>query len=337
LDRQGQVVIKPQFDDLDSFYSFSEGLAAVEKNGKWGFVDKEGVWVISPRFKSADAFKEGLAPAQVGDQWGYIDISGKWVIEALYEWADVFKEGEGTVYVGGSRSPVFIDRSGKKLRDVYPNMAKLSEQEFQFWDAIHKPDIERINPLWSITYGTDVAWLLLVLEVAWLLPVAYYLIDLFQRNRGNSMKVIPLVVSIALFPAHFAGYKIFGSPQIVDNRPLLDYPLVLDRLEMPNILVAVDGSRHSVKGVTFKPEVVDLPTDLQHQKISHFGEPLLFQPSDDSKSGYVAQYRIWYSCGNTPLPWFFRGPISTHCTDGMELVLSNASEPVRPNANRQEP
>ena len=52
------MVIEPQFDDeLD----FNEGLAPIEKDGKWGFIDKNGKVVIEPQFGEVGQFSEGLA------------------------------------------------------------------------------------------------------------------------------------------------------------------------------------------------------------------------------------------------------------------------------------
>src|SRR5262249_37536648 len=60
---------------------FSEGLAAVKVNGKWGYIDKSGKYVISPQFSRARSFHEGLAFVGWGDKYGYIDTSGTKVIE----------------------------------------------------------------------------------------------------------------------------------------------------------------------------------------------------------------------------------------------------------------
>ena len=77
INRTGQVVILPQFEEAAAF---SEGLAAVEANGKWGFVDENGKLVIEPQFSGAYEFSEGLARVQVGGdkyglygKWGFID------------------------------------------------------------------------------------------------------------------------------------------------------------------------------------------------------------------------------------------------------------------------
>ncbi|EPS6017597.1 WG repeat-containing protein [Campylobacter coli] len=47
MDRSGKFVIKPKFD---SIWDFSEGLAKVKLNGKYGFIDKSGKIIAKPKF-----------------------------------------------------------------------------------------------------------------------------------------------------------------------------------------------------------------------------------------------------------------------------------------------
>jgi hypothetical protein len=63
-EKTGKMVIKPQFEKAESF---SEGLAAVVKGGKWGFIDKTGKMLIKPKFKLDDVagFSEGLKPVNI--------------------------------------------------------------------------------------------------------------------------------------------------------------------------------------------------------------------------------------------------------------------------------
>ena len=58
MDTAGRVVIQMQFKDARSF---SEGLAAVEVDGKWGYIDKSGKVAISRTLKAGWPFSEGLA------------------------------------------------------------------------------------------------------------------------------------------------------------------------------------------------------------------------------------------------------------------------------------
>lgn len=70
-------------DDEETLF-FSEGLAAAEKDGRWGFKNRKGQFVIKPQFDAAGNFNEGLARVRVGNYWGYIDKSGKFVISPRF-------------------------------------------------------------------------------------------------------------------------------------------------------------------------------------------------------------------------------------------------------------
>lgn len=64
----GEIVIAPQFGLADKF---SEGLAAVrvgdDQTGKYGFIDKQGKFVVNPQFVFGGGFKGELARVQVTD------------------------------------------------------------------------------------------------------------------------------------------------------------------------------------------------------------------------------------------------------------------------------
>ncbi|MGI7157691.1 WG repeat-containing protein, partial [Campylobacter coli] len=62
-----------------------EGLARVGLNGKWGFIDKSGKFVIEPKFDSIWDFSEGLAKVGLNGKYGLIDKSGKIVIEPKFD------------------------------------------------------------------------------------------------------------------------------------------------------------------------------------------------------------------------------------------------------------
>lgn len=93
-------------------------LAAVKKDGKWGYIDNQGEWVIQPSFDKVMPFSEGLAAANIGykfdpldadkcqtGKWGYIDKTGQWAIEPSFESAESFREGFAKVNVGAVFRP----------------------------------------------------------------------------------------------------------------------------------------------------------------------------------------------------------------------------------------
>ena len=82
INRQGKVVIPQAITEDDPAPQFSEGLAPVMVNGKFGFADQTGKLVIPASFSEARNFAEGLAPVGVGRKVGYIDKTGKFVWQA---------------------------------------------------------------------------------------------------------------------------------------------------------------------------------------------------------------------------------------------------------------
>ena len=100
IDRNGKVIIKPQFDMAKRF---SEGLARVRVGSKWGFIDQTGKIIIRPQFEISDIgdnnpsldFHEGMAAVSLdeGNKWGYIDRTGKMIIAPRYGAVDRFSEG----------------------------------------------------------------------------------------------------------------------------------------------------------------------------------------------------------------------------------------------------
>ena len=65
--------------------SFHEGLAADEKDGKYGYTDRKGNTVIPHCYDWADAFDEGLAVVKRGDFFGVVNKQGNEVFEPKYE------------------------------------------------------------------------------------------------------------------------------------------------------------------------------------------------------------------------------------------------------------
>lgn len=91
--------------------SFSEGLAAVRLNGKWGFIDKEGKVVVPCKYDGAGSFSEGLAAVMLNDKWGFIDKTGKEVAACQYYDVSEFSEGLAAV-VNDARKLGFINTTG---------------------------------------------------------------------------------------------------------------------------------------------------------------------------------------------------------------------------------
>ena len=100
INQKGEAVGDETFEDAVPFSSSQP--TAVKKNGKWGFVDMDGAWVIEPQYENAEGFSDGLAPVQTGETWGFINQENKLVIAAEFYGAHSFYVGLAPVKDGNT-------------------------------------------------------------------------------------------------------------------------------------------------------------------------------------------------------------------------------------------
>lgn len=74
--------IKPIYEFA---WPFFDGLAKVKVDGKWGFIDKSGEFVIEPTLEKAGWFSQGLAQIVIDNKFGFIDKAGKVIIEPRFD------------------------------------------------------------------------------------------------------------------------------------------------------------------------------------------------------------------------------------------------------------
>ena len=113
IDNRGRLAIDPQFNQA---YPFREGIARVElltgNHLRWAFIDKVGKTIFShPSASKARDFSEGLAAVKIERKWGYINPQGKIVIKPQFEDAQDFSEGLAAVIDVIGRWG-YIDRTG---------------------------------------------------------------------------------------------------------------------------------------------------------------------------------------------------------------------------------
>ena len=95
-------------------------LASVKLNGKWGFIDKAGQFVIAPLYGYVGDFCEGRVsftfdPFSRGFnsncRWGYLDTAGKIVVDPLFDEISEYSKGLARVRIDGKIG--FIAKDGK--------------------------------------------------------------------------------------------------------------------------------------------------------------------------------------------------------------------------------
>ena len=113
INYKGDLLIKPQFDEA---YEFNDGLALVKSKNKYFYISKNGKKINSKEFDFAYSFQEGLAVVQIGTKFGYINKSGDFVIPAIYDYAGSFSEGMAVVVTDNKNG--YINQKGKVVIDI---------------------------------------------------------------------------------------------------------------------------------------------------------------------------------------------------------------------------
>ncbi|MFH1051449.1 MAG: WG repeat-containing protein [bacterium] len=123
IDTSGDFVI-----DLKELVGnkFSEDLAVVTNYDLFaGFINKKGEIVIPVQFESAKKFSEGLAPVNKNSKYNFINKQGEFVITGDFDVVHNFNEGIAFVGDFYPKSLMtlwgFIDKSGKLIQDYKYN------------------------------------------------------------------------------------------------------------------------------------------------------------------------------------------------------------------------
>lgn len=97
MDIEGNWIIEPQWDFAAGF---SEGFGFVSEKEVDFFVDKTGKQLGNNKFSSGHSFSEGIAGVSPIDSelWGYIDRKGEYIIKPQFIFVEPFSEGFAAVY-----------------------------------------------------------------------------------------------------------------------------------------------------------------------------------------------------------------------------------------------
>ncbi len=83
LDSSGNTVSDDLYENARLFIDGTA--AAVQQNGKWGFVNINGEIVIKPEYEDARSFNNGFAAVKRDGKWGFIDTQNNMIIEPTFE------------------------------------------------------------------------------------------------------------------------------------------------------------------------------------------------------------------------------------------------------------
>jgi len=117
IDKKGNLKeIKINSGKITHLKPFTENKAPIEINGKWGFVDTNGVIIIEPKFVNVGYFGHNLAWVRVeGNSIGYINTLGNWVIEPKLIGGGIFDESSGVARIKNKNGWGYMNIKGELL------------------------------------------------------------------------------------------------------------------------------------------------------------------------------------------------------------------------------
>ena len=164
IDKTGQTLFADEQRQFQHMGDFSEGMARVSVNRKWGFIDREFNIAIEPAYDEARDFYAGLAAVRVQTRWGYIDQEGKMVIPPQFEYAGDFSEVMALVKSEGRFG--FINRVGRfsiplqfnEAEPFFRNYARVSQEpNFGYVNVVGQVIWDPRAPIDQITDGEAAA------------------------------------------------------------------------------------------------------------------------------------------------------------------------------------
>jgi len=127
INRQGNWVIQPMFDSL---YSFDDqNFAQAKHNERYGFINRQGNWVIQPFFDCTGFFdNHGYAYAQFNEKYGFINRQGNWLIQPVFGSTGSF-DSHGYAYAELNEKYGFINRQGNwVIQPIFDSLSSFDEQ-----------------------------------------------------------------------------------------------------------------------------------------------------------------------------------------------------------------
>lgn len=96
---------------VNFIYAQTHPLFKITQYDKIGYINNRGQTVIKPVFLNGSDFSEGLAAVRKDGMYGFIDQTGRFVLPPQYDYAQPFSRGTAIVYQDGR--PSLINKTGQ--------------------------------------------------------------------------------------------------------------------------------------------------------------------------------------------------------------------------------
>lgn len=117
VNKEGEFIIQPRFERAYDFNS--QGLAIVQEKNMMGLIDDKGEYAIQPIYGSISPFVEERAVFVLGNLMGVMDETGQVVTKKTYNFVSDYSEGRALVGISpkddGNYIYGYIDKAGNEV------------------------------------------------------------------------------------------------------------------------------------------------------------------------------------------------------------------------------
>jgi hypothetical protein len=175
---------------------------ANSKTGEAKLIDHSGRWGATPEYKDPGVTMgdtNGLIPALLGPVWGYINKEGAWVIKPQFSGAGQFKNGMAMVTNTGNDGVIhvdYIDTNGTSLGPSVPNLKQLI--------VLRTKDALITRDAWY-KRGSDMPWTKVMTEYTSFVLINDQLIAAAHDGKMKLVDLSGKAVSTELFDRIFSA------------------------------------------------------------------------------------------------------------------------------------
>ena len=139
LDNKGNEILSATFDDV---YVFSEGMAIVRKDDKYGYINKKGEYAIEPmKLEYATEFSDGVAWIKEpnGGNWEVIDKTGTVILTLSSQQTAYSTFHNGLAMIWEDSQLKYINKKGDVIYTWHPgsNAPSLEMQQTEIMNQFH--------------------------------------------------------------------------------------------------------------------------------------------------------------------------------------------------------
>ncbi|MFN0047770.1 MAG: WG repeat-containing protein [Cytophagales bacterium] len=138
---------------FSKFEPYRDGMAMVVQKGKYGFIDRDGLLLVSTQYDEARPYSNGLAAIRIAKNWGFVDKQEHFIANPYYDMVNDFDFGAAIVQKNGKFG--LVNKQG--IETLKPQLDAITilksgnyllKKDGRFGIANSK-GIETINPIYK--------------------------------------------------------------------------------------------------------------------------------------------------------------------------------------------